>query len=688
MWPFKSTTPDLTSTVKGLDRQTVCKGCNRIEVLLDGCQQKKATIPGRLLFHKDYAELERCARNCHTCRVFRQALLLQCATIHDTEQLRPRTAGCGVYARVRYAESDGLNPISLKIELRSCPEPSAWIRCGVDMAQAQGLNLAEDPKGELIRRQVLKWLDGCNLEHNATCSGLRWSSENPSRLVRIVSESELQLCTLGDTPTKYVALSYSWGTKVLTEQEILQMEHGQTTHGNIKSRHGSFPLSDLPSTLRDAISFCRLVGLSYVWVDSICIIQDANDRSDFEREAPKMHQYYGNAYFTLAVCSNFKATDALLASRTAFSHPIRASSLGGLWVSTPDRSMAEMLSHSPLSKRAWTLQEESLSPRILYWTPQRMYWSCAQVQHIESTVQERPVSSFNLSSGPAFSPRPQAFLLACNRGTSEARHAEWLSLIESYTLRDMSNPTDRFPALASLASKYKDNANKEEEYIAGLWKTSFVQDLSWTVKVPVFTTPEFGANVPPSWTWASLPVCTGVHVPRQVNEGQHLTLLEIGLPAKAKKEINSADTVRSGALVTHVRVHARLRRFWQDSGVYRPWSEITSTLQQNNDMALPLTHGFTFANMPQQSVFSADVASGKVVSYEARKQEILGQLDYTVYATKIGDLSLDIFAMEIAESSMLLLEKLGEGRFQRVGIVTSYRPDFFEDASDVDLILQ
>ncbi|KAH7166372.1 heterokaryon incompatibility protein-domain-containing protein [Dactylonectria macrodidyma] len=686
MWLFKSKTPDLTSTVKGLDRQTVCKGCNRIEVLLDGTQQKKATIPGRLLFHKDYAELERCANNCHTCRVFRQALLLQCATIHDAEQLRVRTAGCGVYARVRYSDSDGMNPISIKIELRNCPEPSAWIRCGVDMAQAQALNLAENPNGDHTRRQVLKWLDDCNLKHSTTCLGLRWSSENPSRLIRIISESELQLCTL-HIPTKYVALSYSWGTKVLTEQDVLLMERGQTTHNNIKSRHDSFPLSDLPSTLRDAISFCRLIGLSYIWVDSLCIIQDANDRTDFAREAPKMHQYYGNAYFTLAVCSNFKATDALLASRTAFSHPIRASSLGGLWISTPDRSMAEMLSHSPLSKRAWTLQEESLSPRILYWTPQRMYWSCAQVQHIESAVQERPASS-NSDSSLASSPGPQAFLLSCNRGTSEARHTEWLSLIESYTLRDMSDSTDRFPALASLASKYKDSATKEEEYIAGLWKASFAHDLSWTVKAPAFKSPDFGSSVPPSWTWASLPVCTGVQLSRQFNDGHRLALLEIGLPEQVRKQADSTDTVQCGSLVTHVRVRARLRRFWEDSAEYRPWSMIISTLQQNDNMTLPLTHGFNFSSTPQQPVFSADVASGKVVSYEARKQEIVGQLDYTVYATKIGDLSLHIYAMEIAESSMMLLGKLGEGRFRRVGIVTSYRPDFFDEASEADIILQ
>ena len=74
-----------------------------------------------------------------------------------------------------------------------------------------------------------------------------------------------------------------------------------TLHSNIAQRMGTFPTSDLLATQRDAICFAHILGIKYVWIDAICIIQDSTP--DWSHEAALMHEYYGNAYFTLCIAS-------------------------------------------------------------------------------------------------------------------------------------------------------------------------------------------------------------------------------------------------------------------------------------------------------------------------------------------------------------------------------------------------
>lgn len=61
-------------------------------------------------------------------------------------------------------------------------------------------------------------------------------------------------------------------------------------------------LSDLPPLFQDAIIITRQLGLRYLWIDSLCIIQDS--LRDWETEAAKMASIYQNSYVTIS------ATDA------------------------------------------------------------------------------------------------------------------------------------------------------------------------------------------------------------------------------------------------------------------------------------------------------------------------------------------------------------------------------------------
>jgi len=80
----------------------------------------------------------------------------------------------------------------------------------------------------------------------------------------------------------------------------------------LSQRQASIPPSKLPKSFRDAIQITRRLGYEYIWIDSLCIIQD--DPADWERESAKMAEIYENAVLTIAV------SDAVDSLRGCFRH--------------------------------------------------------------------------------------------------------------------------------------------------------------------------------------------------------------------------------------------------------------------------------------------------------------------------------------------------------------------------------
>ncbi|KAH7311402.1 heterokaryon incompatibility protein-domain-containing protein [Stachybotrys elegans] len=691
----RSKTPWYSVISKGLDRQSCCRGCSDIGELLQSFRAGRADeTRGRLPFHSDFAELAECAQRCWSCCIIRQALLSECTTSLEASRLGQATAGSPVYARVSYfGYTDGPAP-TIHIEIGPHAHPSAMIRC--TESKAPPLNLAENPNSVTISGQVKEWLADCRANHVQSCSALRYSSENPTRLIRIVSESKIQLCMVQDPPLQYAALSYCWGVQsrtgeksalqdgeaVLSESETALVYSGMTRLCNIQRRLQPFDIATLPSTLQDAIVIIRRTGLEYAWIDSVCIIQDDVDGADFFREASKMHQYYGNAAYTLAICSNSKATAPILTPRTAFSYRARECRLGGLWLEPQSLPLGAAMVRSPLKVRAWTLQEEHLSPRILFWTPNRMYWSCAGARYFE-------MPDVSLSNGGNPQPSSQNFLLACHRGTAESRHRAWISLVSQYALRGMTNPTDRFPALSGLASRYQSSCIGNNLYLAGLWQETFSHDLSWRViRVAKQPPDQSNATGVPSWTWASLPLYTGIQYGLEAYRALDFELLQPQQSSLVNDEPRVVDGISRGALVKMVSVKGRLRSFWLHDATFSPWYKIqrSGANSQTHSEAgeIPL---LSFDHSPETPMFSAYINSGLVVAYDARKQEVIGHLDYQIYAERVIDQSSELYALELATTAMLLLEYLEGGSFRRVGVAFDYRPDFFDGIARSELVL-
>ena len=146
---------------------------------------------------------------------------------------------------------------------------------------------------------------------------------------------------------KYAALSYCWGgSPNLT-----------TTISNLKSRTKNIPWAEIPSTIQDAITVTRRLGIRYIWVDALCIVQSPG--GDWETESSRMADVYGGAFITISAALSPDVSHGLS----------RRSAL----LSDIDRALG--LSGNPLYRRGWALQERMLSKRNLIFGLDQLRWT-------------------------------------------------------------------------------------------------------------------------------------------------------------------------------------------------------------------------------------------------------------------------------------------------------------------------
>ncbi len=126
----------------------------------------------------------------------------------------------------------------------------------------------------------------------------------------------------------------------------------------------NIPIGSFSGTLLDFITVSRALGIGYVWIDAFCIIQQ--DDEDFARESVSMYKVYGHALLAISICSSMRAAQSFLIPRECESMKSEKFVFARSRPSLPAKTLQDVREGSPLMKRAWTFQEELLSPRVLY----------------------------------------------------------------------------------------------------------------------------------------------------------------------------------------------------------------------------------------------------------------------------------------------------------------------------------
>src|SRR5579871_1088250 len=139
------------------------------------------------------------------------------------------------------------------------------------------------------------WLHRCLTEHITCMISDEPFPTLPSRVLDVDaphSPSKLSLVESNGRHGFYVTLSHVWGQQNIT----------RTTTAKLSERKQSILLDSLSQTFQNAITIIRKLDIRYIWIDSLCIVQD--DPEDWSIEASKMGSYYSNSLFNIAAVSS------------------------------------------------------------------------------------------------------------------------------------------------------------------------------------------------------------------------------------------------------------------------------------------------------------------------------------------------------------------------------------------------
>lgn len=665
----------LTAMRKNKDGLHQCRGCDQVEDLIGfniDQQRDSDTRRSRATLHNTFGELDKCAIKCQTCRVFRQSLLLEEVTFKRMQRIH-ETRGKVVVQWQEPASAASKSGAFLKVAVDGAPRRAGVVNLA-KRNEVSHLTLHPNALDVSVVDQARQWLKHCVEGHIGDCDNLSYSTQKPRFLIEILSSENIQLRegrNIRPYPAKrvdYVALSYCWGTLLGAELEVV--EQAKTFKTNWEDRLQPFSTRSLPATVRDSIRFIQAMGIRYAWVDALC------RRQDTDEDLATMHHVYSNALFTLCACATDKATMPLLEQRDAWSLGTEPCRLGGQYLTTSDMSLNELRLRSPLADRAWTLQEERLSPRILYLSSSRVYWSCAKdssmelrsVHEFKSYERRRPI--YSTSGQEAVMPLPQDFLVACF-DRKLPLYPFWAEIVQSFASRSMSTPKDRLTALSGLAAKYL-SANTSDRYLAGLWANNFADGLAWKLDKAVSgrrLEDDDRAPKLPTWSWAALPLETIINTSVESAPSAHFKLIPDAQHEPMLQRDPVEIAIENGNRTSGICVSGRMRNLWGSSSRYTEWLKISHNSGE--------IERFTFSINPQQDMHSVDLAKGRVLVYEHRKKEIVGQIDFHDDVMRLLSDDMGLAALEIAETIALLLERKEDGTHRRVGVAWNVRQDFF-----------
>lgn len=485
-----------------------------------------------------------------TCALFLQGIKAYAGTRSRDETLRIQSGLDGSGSRVLQVKLV-LRPAATLSFYRS---PGLLLLCGqkrllltytkkdIALNAYTGLNtwpLGYDIPASTSSAESLAWamdqLQKCERHRICNSGG---STMLPNRVL-CISEQDYRnvrlLTTNGTVTGVYACLSHCWGS----DPERIP----KTLKSTLRSYKDQIPWQLLSKKFQQTIEFLSKIGIRYLWIDSLCIVQD--DPLNWQTEGAKMESIYANAHLTIAAAysshpdegiyststtTKFKAQELILDGNTNSGLFCRPSIEHVHHETSAYNPMDDLFyflladkydekkptDEFPLLRRAWVLQERFLSPRTLYFGTNELLWECLehrscqcaesmdfsepQGQILDGKVVEVVISEeLKCAVNPKRSYSPTALQLLNAENGPEAVVKKWLALVDEYSTLQMTYLKDVFPALSGLAKAFRKIL--QTGYHGGLWCNFLTMGLLWKAKV-VNNRPKIWRA--PSWCWASV----------------------------------------------------------------------------------------------------------------------------------------------------------------------------------------
>lgn len=368
-----------------------------------------------------------------------------------------------------------------------------------------------------------EWFRRCRHEH-AEC---RWHTTEywfPTRLIELRNGTTCQWrlyipAVDGPPSSAYMTLSHRW----VDQHTPLLTSANHDTHRTWKD------ITELPATFQDAIRVALQLLVQYIWLDSLCIIQNSPDGEDWDQESRTMQDVYANAACNI-VAGDPRSIDggnSIDGTDLGLFRDRNPGILGGFvvecaWFKSkspnhvrvlPTNNVTNDLEKSAIYSRGWVLQERLLAARTLHFGKTQIYWFCARTSASESAVlghRENISRGLSLQVLKDFKYHDVSEVSAIiNREDALNRVVRlWMDIVQVYSACDFTFLSDRQVALDGVVSLFQ--AVIDDRYHAGLWNSRPIASLYWR------TARERRADVEripdaPTWSWTS--INTGIEYP-------------------------------------------------------------------------------------------------------------------------------------------------------------------------------
>jgi hypothetical protein len=478
-----------------------CKECNNLDpkhhrqsVYDDTPQIRKRGVTPKNDIHLslsiDTLKLSRLdsKKGCRYCKLISNALD---AFVPQWTKVRPPVTidlAWGKPIRLNVA----IAPKPKSIELYGKSSKLPWPSLGT------ALQIPESSESDETYDFAMRCIEECthNPNHNLCSSKSR--KYLPTRLLKTsepgkpVKLQQRSLLSSLFSPARYIALSHCWGKDLPIT----------TTKTTLKERCKGIPWDDLPPLFQDCMKIAHRLGVNYVWIDALCILQD--DRQDWEHESSKMATIYADALVTVAAVQPLDSSERCLGLRpqpVKLSYKntkgeeffIRAREIFEHHPNFSAKKPAEI--DGPLVSRAWALQEHVLCSRVLHYTKTEVIFECRNMYACECSPRFRQTCV----TTPA--------LLSANPAVEDGdkQYATWHHLAAAFSLRKLTRASDKLPAISGMALKMQEIVGSD--YLAGVWENNLVEEILWS-SAPYLQNPMLADRLDnyraPSWSWASV----------------------------------------------------------------------------------------------------------------------------------------------------------------------------------------
>lgn len=567
-------------------------------------------------------------------------------------------------------------------------------------------------------RLATRWLSDCSSGHGNCSSPLRDDKFHPTRLIRIEGQGEgvkIRLHVPGKSTTKlkYATLSHCWGRLGANNHLRLLQAYKTTWQSGIAN-------SMLPKNFFQAIQLAAYLEFEYIWIDSLCIIQD--DLADWQAEAPKMKLIYANSACNLAATDASDSSQGLFFPRnprTLAPEPFESKNGRMYLLNDTD------IHNHPLYARAWVMQELLLAPRTLHCGRGQLSWSCDALRASEilpngilrtQTLQDNhPAAAFcainsegreailnaqmlnhvfssivhyktlagdiDKSKFPTRGSRFEVRFPFGKRYFDLARLAPsphpfdyWALLVTSYTGMQLTEASDRPVALAGIIALLEPHLGA---YLAGVWRIFLPMELLWRTKVTSRRATKYRA---PSWSWLS--------VEGKINYSwcSAYSSLDVYMVTLIDVQVAYAQEEISRATGGYLHIRGKLATGYWDSDEYMPSRNPVirglESLRSEKDLASGIE--------PSSSLSFHDVRFSKAPSIKFDELQEKFDLDEDLFFLPVRKAVASSRDADFIHG-LVLRSSQSPGHFTRVGVFTDEGRratfPFFSALDDTELVI-